>query len=279
LLSQAFIVKYFELVADKCAKLKFFTLNIKYMKLENKIVLITGSTSWIGESTAKLFAKEGAKVIINWKTKTKQGYRIVSEIETAGGQALFIQANVVDQDDVDNMFKKIINQFGTIDILINNAWVARGKTFLETTYQDWLNEFNDNFFGTVLCSQYAAKIMLKNKCGVILNTSSIRWILHTGREGIMPYSAAKAAVSNFTTTLAKELAPYIRVNAVAPGFTYTPYYDTLTEEIKKNFIEKTYTKRFIKPEEIAEAFLYLATANSITGEILIVDGGFTLKDG
>ncbi|MDP3965020.1 MAG: SDR family oxidoreductase [bacterium] len=249
------------------------------MKLQNKITLITGSTSGIGEATAKLFAKEGATVIVNGKNNSKGGLNVVNEITSAGGSAIFIQADVADQKNVDGMFEKIIKQYGTIDILINNAGVARSKTFLETTYQDWLNEFNDNFFGTVLCSQRATGIMLAKKSGVILNTSSIRGNLHTGREGIMPYSAAKAAVSNFTTTLAKELAPSIRVNAVAPGFTYTPYYDTLTEETKKGFIEKTYLKRFIQPNEIAEAFLYLATAEAITGEILVVDGGFTLKNG
>lgn len=249
------------------------------MKLKNKIVLITGSTSGIGEASAKLFAKEGATVIVNGKSNTKGGQKVVDEIVSLGGNSIFFQADVAKEKDVEGLFNKIREQFGGIDILINNAGVARSKAFAELSYQDWLNDFNDNFFGTVLCSQQAARMMLSKNGGVILNTSSIRGNLHTGREGIMPYSAAKAAVSNFTTTLAKELAPTIRVNAVAPGFTHTPYYDTLSEEARKSFIEKTYLKRFIQPVEIAEAFLYLATAEAVTGTILLVDGGFTLKDG
>lgn len=116
------------------------------------------------------------------------------------------------------------------------------------------------------------------KGGVILNTSSIRGLFSTGREGIMAYSAAKVAVSGFTKTLAKELAPEIRVNAVAPGFVYTPNYDKMPEKTKKHFIKNTYLKRWINVNEIAEAFLYLATAKAVTGEILVVDAGFTLKD-
>jgi len=249
------------------------------MELKNKIVLITGSSSGIGEATAKLFAKEGAIVVVNCNKNVESANRVVQEITSNGGQAIFIKANVSKQDEVDRMFEEIENKYGTLDILINNAGVARGKSFLEMTYEDWLNDFNDNFFGTVLCSQRATRIMKKKENGIILNTSSVRGILHTGREGIMSYSAAKAAVSNFTTTLAKELAPNIRVNAIAPGFTYTPYYDTLSEEVKNNFIASTYTKRFIEPSEIAEAFLYLTKAESVTGEILVVDGGFTLKNG
>jgi 3-oxoacyl-[acyl-carrier protein] reductase len=119
--------------------------------------------------------------------------------------------------------------------------------------------------------------MLKKGTGKILNTSSIRGLPHTGREGVMPYSAAKAAVINFTKTLAKELAPNIQVNNIAPGFVYTPYYDSLSEDVKKNFIKGTAIKRFINVDEIAKAFLYLATADAVTGETLVVDGGFTLK--
>lgn len=249
------------------------------MKLKSKVVLITGSSSGIGEATAKLFASEGAKVVVNCKNNVQKGEKVVSEIESAGGQALFVQADVSKDKDVDKLFATLKKKCGPLDILVNNAGITRPKAFAETSYQDWLNEFNDNFFGTVLCSQRAAKIMLAQKRGKILNTSSIRGLLHTGREGIMPYSAAKAAVNNFTKTLAKELAPDIQVNAVAPGFTYTPFYDKLPDDLKKTFMEGTMTKRFVQVEEIAEAFLYLATADSVTGEILVVDGGFTLKQG
>lgn len=120
---------------------------------------------------------------------------------------------------------------------------------------------------------------MEKRSGAILNTSSIRGLSHCGREGIMAYSAAKAAVISFTKTLAKQLAPYVTVNAVAPGFVYTRAYDGMTDEAKRAFIEATALKRWIQPEEIADAFVYLASASAVTGEVLVVDGGFALKFG
>jgi len=149
--------------------------------------------------------------------------------------------------------------------------------FPEITKDNLLDQFNNNFFGTVLCSKEASRIMKQKGRGKIINTASIRGLGQTGREGIMAYSAAKAAVINFTKTLAKELAPNITVNAVAPGFVITPNYAQTPEKVKKEFIDGTLIKRWIKPDEIAEAYLFLATSDVITGQIIIVDGGFTLK--
>ncbi len=247
------------------------------MKLDSKIAIITGSSANIGKATALLFAQEGAKIVVNAKNNVEAGNKVVDEITKAGGEAIFVQADLSQPKEVDKLFDATLKTFGTVDILVNNAGVAVGKAFLETSKEDWLNAFDDNFFDTVLCSQRAAKIMLKNKSGVILNTSSIRGLDHTGREGIMAYSAAKAACINFTKTLAKELAPEIRVNSVAPGFVLTPNYTDTPKDTKKAFIEATLIKRWLQPEEIAEAFLYLATAEGVTGEVLVVDGGFTLK--
>ncbi len=249
------------------------------LEIQDKIVLITGSSSGIGAATAKLFAEHDAYVIITCKTNTIGAQSVTDAIMQSGGKAEWHQADLAREEQVEKLFAHIKQTHHRLDILINNAGVARAKDFPETTYDDWLNDFNDNFFSTVLCSREAAKLMQDQKSGIILNTSSIRGELHNGREGIMAYSAAKAAVNNFSKTLAKLLAPHIRVNAVSPGFTYTPYYDTMTQEVIDGFISKSYTKRFIEPKEIAEAFFYLATAPSVTGEILTVDGGYTLKDG
>lgn len=154
------------------------------MKLKNKVVLITGSSSGIGEATAKLFASEGARIVVNCKNNVKKGEKVVSEIELAGGQALFVQADVSKDKDVDKLFAAFKKKFGTLDILINNAGVTRPKVFAETTYQDWLSEFNDNFFGTVLCSQRAAKIMLAQKKGKKISSCSC-----VGRTTLHSYSA------------------------------------------------------------------------------------------
>ena len=245
--------------------------------LENKIVIITGSASGIGAATALKFAKAGANIVVNARSNTAGGERVVREITQLGRQAIFVQGNMSEPEQVASLFETTLKTFGTVDILINNAGVSTGKPFLETTKDHWVEVFNNNFFSAVLCAKEAAKIMRAKGEGKIINTSSVRGLPHTGREGIMAYSAAKAALINFTKTLAKELAPHITVNAVAPGFVYTPNYDTFPQELKDAFMQATPLHRFIHVDEIAEAFLYLATANAITGEVLVVDGGFTLK--
>lgn len=244
------------------------------MKLKDKVVIVTGSAANIGKATALLFAKEGAKIVVTTKNNTKAGEEAVAEIKQLGGEAVFAQADLSSQAGVDALFKAAVGSFGTVDILVNNAGVTNGKPFLETTLEDWQSQYADNVFSMVLCSQAAAKIMLDKKSGVILNTTSIRGLEHGGRPTAMAYSTAKAATISFTKNLAKELAPHIRVNAVAPGFTLTPNYDQESPMVK-SFIEGTLIKRWIQPEEIAEALLYLATAEAVTGENLIVDGGYT----
>ena len=249
------------------------------MKLKDKVTIVTGSSSGIGEAIAILFAKEGSKVVVNCKTNIESAKKVVNKIKENNGEAFYVKADVSKTEDVNKLFEETLKMYGTVDILINNAGIARVKDFLESNKQDWINDFNDNFFGAVLCSKEAAKIMIKKGSGKILNTSSIRGLDGTGREGVMPYSCAKAAVINFTKTLAKQLAPKIQVNSVAPGFVKTPPFDEVSQEMKDDFISKSYLKRWIMPKEIAEAFLYLSTADAATGEVLVIDAGYTLKDG
>lgn len=244
------------------------------MDLKNKVVVVTGGAANIGRATALLFAKHGAKVVVTTKSNIKGGNEVVDLIKSSNGEASFIQADLSMQQEVDTLFAEIVKIYSNVDVLVNNAGVTIGKPFLETTLDDWKSQYNDNLFSMVLCSQAAAKIMLKNGNGVILNTTSIRGLEHGGRPTAMAYSTAKAATISFTKNLAKELAPNIRVNAVAPGFTITPNYDQDSPMVK-SFIDGTLIKRWVQPEEIAEAFLYLATAEAVTGENLIVDGGYT----
>jgi 3-oxoacyl-[acyl-carrier protein] reductase len=247
------------------------------VKFESKVVLVTGSANNIGKAIALKFANQGAKVIINAKNNVDAGNGVVEEIRANGGNAIFVQADVSDPKQVDNLFQKAVAKFQTIDVLVNNAGSVTQIPFLESTKQHWLDAFNDNLFSSVLCSIEAAKIMQDKRFGRIINTASIRGLERTGRTGIMAYSSAKAALINFTKTLAKELAPYILVNAVAPGFTLTTAFDKVSEEIKNEYINGSLIKRWLTTDEIADAFLYLASADGITGEVLVVDGGWTLK--
>jgi 3-oxoacyl-[acyl-carrier protein] reductase len=247
------------------------------MKLKDKVVLITGSSSGIGEATAIKFAKEGAKVIINCLSNTKGAKKVVKKCENLGAESFYVKADVSKESQVENMFKKVLDEFSTLDILINNAGSTDQVSYMEAKVKDWIEVFNNNIFGTMLCSQKAAKIMEEKKSGKILNTSSIRGIDHGGREGIMAYSAAKAAVINFTKTLAKELAPNIQVNAIAPGFVWTPNYEKVDKKLQKEFVDGSLLKRWIDVEEIADGFIYLSKSDALTGEVLVIDAGWTMK--
>jgi 3-oxoacyl-[acyl-carrier protein] reductase len=247
------------------------------MKFDSATVLITGSSDNIGRAIALKFASEGANIIVNAKSNITGGKQVAEEIKAMGRQVIFIQADVSEPEQVEHLFNQSIKTFGKIDILINNAGSVIQMPVLESNKDHWMQVFNNNLFGSVLCSITAAKHMRKNGSGKIINTASIRGIEHAGRTGIMAYSAAKAALINFTKTLAKELAPQILVNAVAPGFTLTNAFDSVPESTKKQWINETFIKRWLNVDEVADAFVYLAGANGITGEVLVIDGGWTLK--
>ncbi|MBI2547199.1 MAG: 3-oxoacyl-ACP reductase FabG [Candidatus Aenigmarchaeota archaeon] len=246
------------------------------MKLKDKVVIVTGASSGIGEATALKFAKEGANIVIDYKSDYKSAQRVADSAQKIGSNALVVQCDVSIPEDVEKMFNQALKSLGRVDILINNAGVADEPEFLKAAKEDWLKTFNNNFFGTMICSQHAARIMLKQKNGKIINISSIYGLENAGKDGLIAYSAAKAAVINFTQTLAKILAPNITVNAVAPGYVDTPPWKNVPEKIKNRYIGRTYLKRWIQPEEIGNACLYLATAEAVTGEVLIVDAGRTL---
>lgn len=249
------------------------------MQLKNKVVLITGASSGIGQSTSVAFAKEGSKIIVSYRKNKKGAEETLRQIRKVGSQGFIFQGDVSDENTVKKLFEKTLDIFKKVDILINNAgWPYPG--YLEKTDKNhWLLCFNDNFFSTVLCSREAVKTMRKQGGGKIINAASIMGIDYGGREGIIAYSAAKASVINFTKTLAKQVAPNILVNAVAPGRTKTPYYDQFDNKMMQFFIDNNPIGRMINPEEIAEAYLFIAKNDAMTGSIVVVDGGYMLKFG
>ena len=176
------------------------------------------------------------------------------------------------------MFAEVVKKFGTVDILINNAGLAKAKPFLEITPKDLEEEVGKNFFSFVYCCQEAAKIM-QNGGGKIINMSSIcAGVDSSPCTSILTYTTSKAAVSMLTKVLAKTLSPKITVNAVAPGFTLTRFWNGMSKKDEKELLTTTLTEKWVTADEIADAFVYLAESDSITGQILIVDGGYTINN-
>jgi len=248
------------------------------MRLEGKIAVITGSSRGIGRATAIAFAREGAKVVVNCRSNTAEGEEVVNIIKNAGGQAILVTADVSVPQEIKSMFERTVGEFGGLDILVNNAGIDRPKDFLTLSVSDWDTTMRTNLYGPFLCSQEAAGIMLERDGGKILNTCSVRSLYHAGRQGNIAYTASKAALLSFTKTLAKELAPKIKVNGVAPGPANTDMSAVWDEKTRNKAIEESYLHRLVEPEDIANAFLFLASseADAITGELLVVDGGYNL---
>jgi 3-oxoacyl-[acyl-carrier protein] reductase len=247
------------------------------MKFAGQVVVVTGSSSGIGRATALRFAAAGAAVVVNSKQNATGGEAVAAAIAAQGGQALHVQADLGHPPQVRALCERTLAAFGTVDVLINNAGHTETAPFLEATKEHWLRAFDDNLFSAVLCAQAFAPVMLAKGRGKIINTASIRGVDYAGVKVAMAYSAAKAALVSFSKTLAKELAPHVNVNVVAPGFVRTENHDRMKPEIKERMLRTTPIGRFITTDEIADAFLFLAGADAVTGQVLLVDGGFTLK--
>lgn len=245
------------------------------MDLKDKVIIVTGSSSGIGKSTAIRFAKEGAHVIVNYNSNETGANETLKEIKNYS-EGLVIQADVINETDVEKLFKTAVDHFGTVDILVNNAaYPAEKVPFFDSTQKDLLDLLNINVISAMLCSKQVVPIMKKQGYGKILNTSSIKGWEHGG--GSVTYAVSKAAINSFTRTLAKQVAPIIQVNAVAPGYVKTRIYDKISDEKIKTYLDGTYLKRWISEDEVADAFIFLAKNDAMTGQVIYVDGGFTLK--
>lgn len=248
------------------------------MNFKNKVVLVTGSSRGIGRSIAVKFAKEGANVIINYKSNTKEAEVITEIISSYGNKCLCIQADVSNDKQVKSMIEKIIKEFGKIDVVVNNAGIAIDMEFNDREVRDWHDTLNTNLIGVFLVSKYAGNYMKEKQYGKIINISSTNGI-DTIYPDSIDYDASKAGLINLTKNLAIQFAPYVNVNAVAPGWVESEMNEDLSKSFLKEEREKTLLKRFAEPEEIAEIVLFLASdkARYIDGEIIRVDGGLKIE--
>lgn len=239
--------------------------------LENKTILITGSSRGIGEATARLAKSYGATVILHGREKSEKLMQLAQELD-----AHFIMADVRDKASVEKEVKRILSQVQKIDILINCAGITNSKSFMDFTDEDWEEIFDVNVMGTVRFCRALIPHMQENKFGRIVNVASIRgYGITSGRAA---YSASKAAIINLTASMAKELAPSIRVNAVSPGFTQTDMSSTWSEKVWSQ-AKSSLLGRVGQPSEIAEVILFLASDKSdfIVGQTILVDGGYSIS--
>lgn len=246
------------------------------MKLSDKTALITGGAAGIGLATATLFHREGAHVII-WDVNKEQGEKAVASLTTSGARTLFQQVDVSDFESVTEAVSEIKETFGNLDILINNAGITLDRTLMKMDPQSWQKVIDINLTGVFNCTKACAEIMVEQGSGVILNASSVVGLY--GNFGQTNYVAAKAGVIGMTKTWARELGRKgIRVNAVAPGFIATEMVQKMPEKIVEGISSKTPLGRLGTPEDIAKAYLFLASddASFITGTTLSVDGGLTI---
>ena len=241
--------------------------------MNGKTILITGSSRGIGLATAKLAHAQGAKVILHGRTRTKEIEELAKTLD-----ALVCCFDVTDKEEVSKEVQLLLDEIGHIDYLVNSAGIVKVEPFLESTDVVWLENYNANFLGTVHVIQAVLPSMLKQSYGSIVNISSIRGERTMASNRGTAYSASKAAIINLTSGLAKEYAPTIRVNSVAPGFTLTDMSKTWNETVH-NQVKTALLGRAAEPKEIAEAILFLASdkASFITGQVLDVDGGYEIS--
>jgi 3-oxoacyl-[acyl-carrier protein] reductase len=243
------------------------------MRLKDKVAIITGAASGLGRATALTFAREGTKTIIA-DINEAAGKKVVNEITELGGAANFEQVNVADPKQVNRMVHNTVNRHGKIDILINNAGILADARLVKMEIEQWQRVIEVNLQGVFLCGQAVARVMEAQGSGVILNAASVVGLY--GNFGQSNYVAAKAGVIGMTKTWARELGRKgIRVNAVAPGFIATEMIKTIPEKVVAMIKERTPLGRMGAPEDIANAYLFLASdeASFITGAVLSVDGG------
>jgi len=248
------------------------------MDLDGKVAVVTGASSGIGRAIALELAKRGASVVVNYRRSADAADDVVEAIQERGGQAVAVQADVGAIDQAAELVKKAVDTFGAIDILVNNAGTTRDQLLMLMSEDDWDVVLRTNLKGMFNCCKAAARKMMRQRSGRIVNISSVSGI--AGQAGQTNYAASKAGVIGFTKSLAKELgARGITVNAVAPGFVLTKLTSVLSEDLKKRAIEATPLGRMGQPEEIAYAVAFLASERAafITGEVLTVDGGLVMQ--
>jgi pteridine reductase len=240
-------------------------------KLQGKVALVTGAGKRLGRAMALRLAVEGADVAVHYGKSREEALEVVGEIEKMGRRAAAFGADLLDVAGIRTMVVQVAEKLGGLDILVNSAANFVETKFSETTEASWDSSLDTNLKAPFFCTQAAAPWLEKSGKGVVINFADIGGLL--GWKEFLPHSVSKAGVIMMTRILAKELAPRVRVNAIAPG-TITMPGDPA--EWEADFIRRAPLQRTGRPEDIADAVVYLATAEFVTGQVLVVDGGRAL---
>jgi len=241
----------------------------------NKVAIVTGSGRGLGRVVAIELAKSGYDVVLNYNNSEERALLVKKEIENLGVKALLIKCDISNEEEVKLMIEKTVKEFGKIDVLVNNAAVCYDSLFENKTVENFKRTLEVNVIGTFLVSKYVGNIMYENKYGKIVNISSTNGI-NTYFPMCLDYDASKASIISLTHNLAMQYAPYVNVNAVAPGFIATETeINNMDEEFIKSEEEKIFLRRMGKEEEVAKVVKFLVSDDSsyINSEVIRVDGG------
>lgn len=246
------------------------------MSLRNKVALVTGGGTGIGRAACLALAERGATVIVNYSRSAADAETTVQSIKDIGGQAVAIRADVSQDREVRDMVDQAVREFGTVDLLVNNAGITRHipmEDLEAATDEVWDELYGVNVKGMFFCARAVAPFMKSHKQGAIVNVGSIAGI--TGLGSSLPYAVSKAAVHGLTKSLARALAPYIRVSCIVPGAVATRWWEGKEEQMKR-LAPQLLLQRISTPEDIARMICATLEQEAMTGQIITVDSGQTL---
>ena len=244
---------------------------------ERKVAFVTGGSRGIGKEVALKFAENGYNIVINYVSDNTDIGELKNEFTQKGVEALIIKADVTNAEQIENLVKEVIEKFGKIDVLVNNAGITKDNLLMRMSEEEFDKVINVNLKGTFIVTKAVIKYMMKKRSGSIINLSSVVGV--AGNAGQANYSASKAGIIGFTKSIAKELASRnIRANAVAPGFIETDMTAVLSDSVKENIYNQIPLKRMGSAKEVANLIYFLGADDSsyITGQVVNVDGGMLM---